>query len=131
MRRDEMLKMMEDAGINGRSKLNMRSEVIQRKPTSRKIPRLKKALKKKSKLLMVTELAIPFNPATGEADDQYNAVNKYRPPFSASSVALLLKGMANDNEATKQAFMSRAGISEWDTSDVDNLTEEEIQLVKD
>lgn len=123
MNRKELMDLMSNAGINGRSKLNMRSEVAQKKSSAKRIPRLKKAVKKKSKLLVIAELAVPFNPETGEADDQFNPEFKYRPPFSATSTALLLKGMANENAKTKEVFMKRAGISEWDTSDLDSINE--------
>jgi hypothetical protein len=114
---DEMTKMMEDAGCDGSSSLHMRSESIQNKVRIPRIPTLKNALRKKSKLLVLTELAFPFNPETGVADEKFNNDNKYRPPMSATTVALAMKDLANKNEATKAVLLKRSGVSEWDTSD--------------
>lgn len=130
MNREEMIEKMQAIGCDGRSKLKMRSEKIQKGVSSKKYPRLKKALKKKSKLLVLTEIAIPFNPETGVEDDMYNVDVKYRPPFSATTVALSLKELANTNEDTKRAFMDRAGVEEWDTSDFSQLTEEDWSIFK-
>lgn len=122
MKREEMLARMREVGNHGGSKLHMRSESIQNRHQVRRIPTLKKALKKKSKLLVIADLAIPFNPETGEEDDKYNTDNKFRPPYSATTVALMLKAMADENPKTKEAFMRRAGVSEWDTSDCEHFS---------
>lgn len=130
MTRDEMLAKMAEIGCDGRSKLKMRSEKIQNGQRSKKYARLKKGLKKKSKLLVLTEIAVPFNPETGEEDEMFNYGTKYRPPFSATTVALSLKELANENEVTKQAFMERAGVDTWDTSDATKLTKEDWDIFK-
>lgn len=122
MNREEMIKRMQGIDTDGKSKLHMRSESIQQRQQIKRIPMLKKGLKKKSKLLLIADLAIPFNPKTGVADDDYNEDNKFRPALSATTVALMLKMMANENEESKNAFMRRAGVEEWDTSDVEHLT---------
>lgn len=119
-----MLKKMQEVQANSGSKLHMRSESIQNRRQAKRIPMLKKELKKKSKLLVIADLAIPFNPETGEEDEKFNVDSKYRPPFSATTVALTLKAMANENEATKKAFMRRAGVNSWDTSS-EEFTEED------
>lgn len=123
MTRDEIFSKMMSGEISGQSKLGMRSEAIQHRYSAKRIPKLEKKLKKKSKLLVVAELAVPFNPATGEADETYNPTTKFRPAFSATTTALYLKSMANENEVCKQAFMKRAGVGEWDTSDNTTLTD--------
>lgn len=128
MNREEMMKMMQEAKLDGSSKLHLRSESIQTKVRVNRIPRLKKSLKKKSKLLIITDLALPFNPETGVADDQFNADNKYRPPFSATSVALSLKEWADTNEALKKTLMARAGVESWDTSDHDTLNDDDVKI---
>lgn len=128
MTREEMISKMEALGIDGGSKLNMRSEAIQRKQQVRRIPRLAKKIKKKSKLLIVADLAVPFNPETGEKDDMFNEVTKYRPAFSATSVALLLKGKAAENQKLKSSLMRRAGVSEWDTSNVETFTKADWEI---
>lgn len=116
MTMNEMMQAMQDAGCDGSSTLHMRSESIQNRPQMNRIPTLRNKLKKKSKLLLMTELAFPFNPATGEPDEKFNNDNKYRPPMSATTVALAMKDYANTNEALKSTLMKRSGVSEWDTS---------------
>lgn len=116
MTSQEMIEKMKELNIDGGSSLHMRSETLQSRSRVKRIPMLKKGLKKKSKLLIIAELALPFNPETGESDEKFNADNKYRPPFSVSSVAIHLKAMADSNEALKSTLMRKAGVSEWDTS---------------
>lgn len=115
MTREELLEMMQNPEI-GTSKLHLRSESIQNRVKSTKFPRLKKALKKKSKLLVFTEIALPFNPATGVADEYFGPDNKFRPAVSATTAALMLKATADSNEALKATLMKRAGVDSWDTS---------------
>ena len=57
---EEMMEKMAQVGSDGGSALHMRSEDLQHKVKVKSIPRLKNALKKKSKLLLDAELAFPF-----------------------------------------------------------------------
>lgn len=125
MNREEMLEKMSDVSSAGRSQLHMRSEKIQQRNQVKRIPMLKKALRKKSKLLIITDLALPFNPETGVEDEVFNTDNKFRPPYSATTVALMLKLKADTNESLKNALMRRAGVKEWDTSDAEKFTKED------
>ena len=121
MNRNELLAKMQNVASAGKSQLHMRSEAIQNRQSVKRLPMLKKGLKKKSKLLVIADLAIPFNPESGVEDEQFNVDTKWRPPYSATTVALMLKTMADTNEALKKTLMRRAGLEEWDTSDVENL----------
>ena len=123
MKTEELRELMEKSGQKGGSELNMRSEDLQQKQRVSRIPSLKKKLKKKSKVLLVLDLAIPFNPETGEEDDKFNSSHKFRPPVSETSAALMVKSYADTCEKTKNVLMKRAGITEWDTSDVDSFTD--------
>lgn len=125
MNTTDLMKLLESAGQKGGSELNMRSEDLQTKQRVSRIPSLKKKLKKKSKILLVLDLAIPFNPETGKEDDQFNSSHKFRPPVSATSAALLAKLYANNNPEAKAVFMKRAGVTTWDTSDTDTFTTED------
>lgn len=122
---EELLQELSDNGKDAGSEFNLRSEEIQSKDRTARIPKIKKEAKKKSKFLIPLELAIPFNPTTGKADDKYNPSRKFRPIMSVTKLSLMLKELANRNEATKKAFMSRAGVESWDTSDTTTLTEED------
>lgn len=126
MTMEELTNLMNAVGSDGSSQLNLRSEDLQTKRVVKRLPMLKNALKKKSKLLLETEIALPFDPKTGEANPKgFNASNKYRPPFSATTVALALKRMANTTEALKNTLMRRAGVTNWDTSDYETFTKDD------
>ena len=90
----------------------------------------KKEKKKKSKLIMLAELAFPFNPMTGEVDDVYGPDSKFRPNVTPTEAALMMKAYANENEQLKEALMRRAGVSNWDTSAVDVFTEDDKVIFK-
>lgn len=130
MKTSELMALMEKAGQKGGSELNMRSEDLQKKKRAPRIKMLKKDLKKKAKEMIVLEIALPFNPATGEEDDEFNPSHKFRPPVSATSAALIVKKFANDVLATKEKLMKRAGVTEWDTSDPDTFTEQDREVLK-
>ena len=130
MKTSELMALMEKAGQKGGSELNMRSEDLQKKKRAPRIKMLMKELKKKAKELIILELALPFNPATGEEDDDFNPSHKFRPPVSATSAALIIKKYANESAATKERLMKRAGITEWDTSDPDTFTEQDAEVLK-
>lgn len=123
MTTQELFELMESAGQTGGSELCMRSEDLQTKQRAQRIPSLKKDIKKKCKCLLVLEIALPFNPETGESDDTFNRSKKYRPPVSATSAALMIKSLADKCEKTKTTLMKRAGVAEWDTSDYDTFTD--------
>lgn len=124
----ELQKKMETVGDNGVSKLNMRNEEKQRKFQPKRFNHLKKEKRKKSKLCFVKEIAIPFNPKTGKEDDTYNTGSKWRPPYSVESVIKLVKSYAMESEEAKQALMQHAGISSWDVTYPDTVTDEDYRL---
>lgn len=124
----ELQKKMETVGDNGVSKLNMRNEEKQRKFQPKRFNHLKKEKRKKSKLCFVKEIAIPFNPKTGKEDDTYNTGSKWRPPYSVESVIKLVKSYAMESEEAKQALMQHAGVSSWDVTDPDTVTDEDYRL---
>lgn len=126
----EFLQELAENGKDGASAYNLRNEDAQQKARVASIPKLKKEKKKKSKLLVVMELAIPFNPTTGKADDMYNPGRKFRPQLSATTVALMLKKEAANNEDVKNAFMTKAGVDNWDLSNVDVLTADDEAIFK-
>lgn len=124
----ELQKKIETVGDNGVSKLNMRNEEKQRKFQPKRFNHLKKEKRKKSKLCFVKEIAIPFNPKTGKEDDTYNTGSKWRPPYSVESVIKLVKSYAMESEEAKQTLMQHAGISSWDVTDPDTVTDEDYRL---
>lgn len=127
---EDLLKELQENGKDATSEFKLRNEDIQTKQGTARIPKIKKEAKKKHKLLLPLELALPFNPMTGVADETYNPQSKFRPIMSATKVALMLKDLAARNEATKKALMSRAGVEQWDTSDATVLTDEDKAIFK-
>lgn len=125
---EDYLTSLQDSGRDGTSAYNLRNENEQTKARVASIARLKKEKKKKSKLLVVMELAIPFNPTTGKADDKYNPDRKFRPQMSATTVALMLKQEAAKNADVKDAFLKKAGLDSWDLSDLETLTKEDMAI---
>lgn len=122
---EDYLTSLQESGRDGTSAYNLRNENEQTKSRVASIARLKKEKKKKSKLLVVMELAIPFNPTTGKADDKYNPDRKFRPQMSATTVALMLKQEAAKNPDVKEAFLKKAGVDSWDVSDPTTFTKED------
>lgn len=116
--------------VKAGSELSMRSESKQSKFKMETYQRLERKKNKMSKLLIPTEIALPFNPVTGEEDDTYNAANKFRPVASTRTVAKLVKSYANEVDATKQRLMTMAGLDEWDTSNCEELNDEDLKVFR-
>lgn len=76
---ESFLEDLKEIGEDGTSKYQLRNENVQTKNRVARIPKLKKELKKKSKLIIPAELALPFNPLTGKEDEKYNPDKKFRP----------------------------------------------------
>lgn len=113
--------------ISKGSSLSMRNENAQKKQRSARIPNLKKEVGKTCRLLVPKELAFDFDPTTGSSEE-YNAERKFRPMMSATSLALIVKGYANEIPATKEKLMATAGITEWDTTSINELTETDFKV---
>lgn len=113
---------LKSGSISGGSKYKLRNEEIQTKKRVKRYPALKKDKGTVFKVCVRKDLPIPFNPADGTTE-VFNEHNCFRPVMSATSLALLCKKYAEEVPATKERFMSAAGISEWDTSDCTQLTE--------
>ena len=117
-------KMRSGSGISKSSKFNVRNENLQEKNTTFKVERLKKRPGMKTKLLVPEELAFPFDPFTLESSDEgFNSMNKFRPLQSVSTVLLSVKEACNNDETLKAGYMKNAGVKEWDTSDLDTITD--------
>lgn len=125
---DELLQGCLSGDIATTSELKVRDEKIQTKDTIKRYLPLKKEPGSKIDLCMLTELAIPFNPFTVKEDDKYNRDNKFRTLLSRATTIKMLKNFYNENEEMKKAFMERVMISEWDTSNVDSVTEEDHSI---
>lgn len=116
------------AGKEGKSRYMLRSETAQNANRVQRISRLKKEKGKRSKLLAIKEIAVPFDPRTGTVTEDFGPENKFRTELSATDTALLLKEMASKYPEAKETFMVRSGIQEWDTSDTKTLTETDKEV---
>lgn len=125
----ELLNSFASGELSGVSALKLRDENIQKKKGNKRFATLKREPKKKSKLLIITELAIPFNPFTGVEDETYNRDSKFRPTQSETTITLLIKRIANDNPEVKKIYMDKAGVEKWDTSDLETVTAEDKKIV--
>lgn len=121
----DLINDFKDGKIVGVSKHKLRDESKQERFKSERLKSLKKESQMQYKLLVITELAIPFNPATGKEDDVYDRDNKFRPMLAQSTVMKMIKGIVNENKEAKDSFMRRAGVEEWDTEDVETITDQD------
>lgn len=116
--------------VKAGSELSMRSESKQNKFKMETHQKLERKKGKMSKLLIPTEIALPFNPATGVEDETYNETNKFRPVASTRTVAKLIKSYAEEVPATKQRLMEMAGVQEWDTANCEELNDTDLKIFK-
>lgn len=127
---ENYLKQMMSGEISTKSKLNLRNESKQERKRGARLPFLKKEKNKTSKLLILTDLSLGFNPFSGEVEkDGYNSESKFRPELSFETVALSLKKFYNENEEIKEKFLEQMGISSWDTSNVGVITKEDLEVL--
>lgn len=95
------------------------------------LKRFSYSFKKSSRVLFSVQMAIPFNPATGEADDDFNPNQKWRPALSASTAASIVKQYCSDNPKAREVFEKRAGVATWDVSQPEVLTSADLDVLRD
>lgn len=126
---EDFLAKLKSSEVDTKSKL--RNENKQTREGSSRVPFFKKEKGKQCKLLLLTDMALPFNPFTGKADETYNSENKFRPESSFSTTLLALKRYYEKDETGKQVkelIVERFGVPSWDTSKLDEITEEDFKL---
>lgn len=127
---EEFVTQLESGEIKGGSEFQLRNEEAQEKSVHKRIPFVQRELKKVSKFAVPVELAFPFNPMTGKADEKYNESSKFRPVMSAEQLALNMKGLAAKNEALRTTLMKRAGAEDWNLDDLTTLTAEDKKIFR-
>ena len=125
---DGLLQELEQDASVGKSRLNLRNESKQVKAGSARIPKFKFDKNKKSRLLFLTDLAIPFNPLTGKEDDNYNKNELFRPEWSTATTMKAIKLNYKEHPELLPDFCKRLGVDNWDVSNPDVLTDEDFQL---
>lgn len=125
MNLEEFKRKMSTGEIALGSALKMRNENAQNKTRAKMYKRIERKQGKMSKLLIPKEIALDFDPRTGDETDEFNADNKFRPVASVTTLALAIKSMASTVPATKERIMQRSGLSSWDLSDLEHITDED------
>ena len=125
---DEYLTKLQSGEVSTSSVSDLRNEDLQKKSYGRRISFLKKDRNTKSRILLFKSLAIPFNPFTCVEDVNYNAGRKFRTEKSVTTTLLALKRFYHQNEEAKQAFLVKAKETEWDTSNLSVITEQDRKV---
>lgn len=125
---DGFLKQLQNGEVSTSSISDLRNEDLQKKTYGRRIPFLKKERNEKSRLLILKSIAIPFNPFTCAEDDKFNPGRKFRTEKAASTTLLALKKFYNENAAQKELFLQRAKVDSWDTSNLEEVTNEDREV---
>lgn len=125
---DDFISQMRNREISVSSFDDIRNEKLQKKENNRRIGFFKKEKDTNYKVLPLKTIAFPFDPFTVEVTKDFNEDNKFRTETSARSMMLAFKKYYSDNEELKAKFMKRAKVESWDTSNVDELTVEDIKV---
>lgn len=125
MNLEEFKRKMATGEIALGSALKMRNESAQSKTRAKTYRRIERKQGKMAKLLIPKEIALDFDPRTGDDSGEFNAENKFRPVASATTLALAIKAMAKEIPATRDRIMQRSGLTSWDLSDLEHVTEED------
>lgn len=125
----DLLEKLLNGEIKAGSELNIRNENRQTRNFVKKINKLKRENGKISRLLILKEVALPFDALTG-SQENFNDNYKWRLAVGQKDVMLAIKKSANENEKLKQIYMTKARVSEWNTEDVNNLTEADMKIFR-
>lgn len=114
--------------------ISVTSEFRDEKKQSRnvqRISRLKNETKKQSRLAILTELALPFDPRDG-SDKVFNNSNKFRPELSCENAIRLYQALAKEVPATKEMLCRRSGLEpdEWVIGDPNEINEMSMRIFK-
>lgn len=85
-----------------------------------------------AKLLFVPlMISIPFNPLTGEMEDNgYNSRRKYRPFIRPDQFLMNIKALCHEDEALKKRYMDYAGFTgKWDTKETAEFTDTDRSIL--
>lgn len=82
------------------------------------IPMLKRESGMVSRLCLVMDVEMFFNPATGEPDEMYNEMCPFRPALAVSTVVEMVKGYMKADPELKAKYMQMAGVEEYEIEDV-------------
>ena len=118
--------LKEDSSL-GHSSLNLRNESLQESAGGR-VPKFKWDKGKICRMLFTTDIALPFNPFTGVADEEYNSSNMFRPEHSAETVVKAIKAHYKQDPTNLETFLKTVNAPSWDVSNPENITEEDFNI---
>ncbi|WP_304427892.1 hypothetical protein [uncultured Clostridium sp.] len=125
----ELLEQLMNGEIKAGSELNIRNEKRQSLKFTKKIGKIQRKADKHSKLLLLKELALPFDAFTGSTEI-YNDDYKWRPSIGQEGLMLAIKEKCNENEDLKRIYLNKAKLSSWDTSNTEEITAEDRDLFR-
>jgi hypothetical protein len=125
----ELLGKLSSGEIPTASKFDLMNERRQEIQRGMIMPRLRYSFRKRSRVCFLLQLAIPFDPATGEVSEDFNPEKKWRPALSVRSAALVVKTYASQSDTVRKKFASRAGLPDWDVSEPEILNPQDFEVL--
>ena len=126
----EFLESMKENEGAAASRLDLRNEKKQVRLKNQYVPKLSKDKDKCSKLLVLADTAIPFDPFKGETTDFYNPKKKFRPEITIETVIKALKAHFKEvgvEDPGYKKLLEKIDLEELDLTDVEKVTEEEVK----
>lgn len=128
---DDFISQMRNREISISSFDDIRNEKIQKKENNRRIGFFKKEKNTNYKLLPLKTVAFPFDPFKVEVTDEFHEDNKFRTEKSARTMILAFKKIYAQDEELKAKFIRKAKVDSWDTTNVDVVTLEDIEVFRE
>lgn len=123
----EMFKKMGSGEMQAHSELGTRDEAKQTRNFGVRIQKMKTVTGINARALVMKDVVLPFNPFTGQADDNYNRKTPFRPILLVSQVIAGIKAACKENEELK-AFWTQAQGVPFDFSKEEATMEEYVAL---
>lgn len=120
------LMMSKGAGI---SELGMRKYEEVSNASNGKLQKVQIKPGKVLKQIYALELRLPCNPLRVD-DERFNSNNPYITPVSPETAVLYFKTKLDKDAEAKAAFLDRMNLTSWDTSNQEEITEEDWKIFR-
>lgn len=110
----EIFSKMKSGDMRAHSELGTRDESRQSKTFAARVQKFKLATNVNARVLAIKDLVIPFNPFTGESDEEYNAKSKFRPILLVSDAISLIKQACEANPDLNKFWLEHLRLSDWE-----------------
>lgn len=125
----KLLSDLKSGAVKGASRFDLRNEAKQTRADNSKFQKVKREKNKLARLLLITDIALPFDPIVGETTDEYNFDKKFRLEVSATTTIKTLKAICNEDKELKEKNMRLLGVNgDWDTSNPEVVTSEDFKI---